>query len=231
MAFFGLFKSKQERELDDMFRKVNAVIFPGGDADVRRDCQRVDSLVKSRIPQEKLKGYVAGCKALLHLSETFSDQRFVKSFMLRAEGRISEAEAYSVFAYLEGEAGYYDKMRLLAGEGGDIKNMVGDMPWIYAEGTTGDSIPGGYGEFGLAVTNPIPTVSVRGSNYYLSRLRHRGRPVEASRLGSVSSDVTPGSIDAYRLSAGGTEVGTVFLCPYHKRISGLAPQGFTLSHV
>lgn len=229
MAFFGLFKSKQERDMENMFQKMNAMIFPGGEADVWRDCQRVDALVKGKIPQEKLKGYVAGCKALLHISETFSDERFVKSFMARAEGRISEAEAYSVFAYLEGEAGYYDKIGLMAGKGVDVKEMLGDMPWIYSDGTTGDKISGGHGEFGLVVSNPIPTVSVRGSNYYLSRLRHRGRPVEANRLGSMSSDVTPGSVDAYRLSVGGADVGTVYICPYHKRISGLAPQGFALA--
>ena len=229
MAFFGLFKSKHEREMESMLQKINAMIFPGGEADVRRDCQRVDALVKGKIPQEKLKGYVAGCKALLHISETFSDEKFVRSFMARAEGLISEVEAYSVFAYLEGEAGYYDKIGLMAGKGVDIKELLGNMPWIYSEGTTGDKIPGGHGEFGLAVGNPIPTVSVRGSNYYLSRLRYRGRPVDANRFGSMSSDVTPGSIDAYRLCVEGTHVGTVYICPYHKRISGLAPQGFTLA--
>lgn len=233
MAFFGLFKSKQERDMEGMLQKINAMIFPGGEADVRRDCQRVDNLVKEKIPQDKLKGFVAGCKALLHISELDSDQRFVRSFMTRSEGRISEAEAYAVFAYLEGEARYYDTIALqmgqLAGKGLAIKEMLGNMPWIYSEGTTGDTIPGGYGEFGLAVSNPVPTVSVRGSNYYISRLRHRGRPVEAKRLGSMSSDATAGSVDAYRLSVSGVEVGTVYICPYHKMISGVAPKGFLLA--
>ena len=228
MALFGLFKSKQERDVENMFRKINAMIFPGGEADVRRDCQRIDALVGGRIPQDKLRGFVSGCKALLHISELDSDQKFVKSFMARSEGRISEAEAYSVFSYLEGEANYYDKIGLLAEKGVDVKEMLGNMPWIYSEGTDKDEIPGGYGEFGLAVSNPVPTISVRGSNLYLARLRSRGRPVEANRFGSMSSDVTPGSVDAYRLSVGGSDVGTVYLCPYHKRISGLAPRGFSL---
>lgn len=228
MAFFGLFKSKQERDMEGMFRELNAMIFPGGEADVRRDCQRIDALVGGSIPQDKLKGFVAGCKALLHISEFDSDQRFVNSFMARSEGRISEAEAYSVFAYLEGEASYYDKIALVAGKGVDVKEMLGNMPWIYSEGTDKDEIPGGYGDFGLSVSNPVPTISVRGSNFYLGRLRHRGSPVEANRLGSMSSDATPGSVDAYRLSVGSADVGTVFICPYHKRISRLAPRGFSL---
>ena len=229
MAFFGLFKSKQERDMEDMFQKINAMIFPGGEADVKRDCQRVDTLVRGKIPQDKLTGFVAGCKALLHVSELDSDQRFVMSFMARSEGRLSESEAYAVFAYLEGEAGYYDKIGIMAGKGVDVAEMLGDMPWIYSEGTTGDEIPGGHGEFGLVVSNPVPTVSVRGSNYYLSRLLHRGRLVDAKRIGSFSTDATPGSVDGYRLSIAGVDVGTVYICPYHKRISRLAPQGFTLA--
>lgn len=231
MAIFGLFKSKQERDMEEMFQKINAMIFPGGEADVIRDCQRVDFLVKSKIPQEKLKGYVAGCKALLHISENFSDERFVKSFMTRSEGRISEAEAYSVFAYLEGEAGFYDRIGQLASKGVDVQTMLGNMPWIYSEGTTGDVIPGGYGEFGLVVSNPVPTISIRASNYYLSRLRYGGRAVDSKRHGSMSSDVTPGNVDAYQLSVEGSAVGTLYICPYHKRISRLAPTGFVLAGV
>jgi hypothetical protein len=114
--------------MEEMFQKINARIFPGGEAYVIRDCLRVETLVEGKIPQNKLRGFVAVCKTLLNISELDSDQRFVKSFMVRSEGCISEAEAYSVFAYLEGEASYYDKMGLLAGKGVDIKEMFGDMP-------------------------------------------------------------------------------------------------------
>ena len=33
MALFGLFKSKQERELDNTMREIHERIFPGGEAD------------------------------------------------------------------------------------------------------------------------------------------------------------------------------------------------------
>ncbi|SDT86880.1 hypothetical protein SAMN05216296_0060 [Pseudomonas pohangensis] len=215
--------------MEGMFQKMNDMIFPNGEADVRRDCQRVDALVNGKIQQNKLKGFVSGCKALLKISELDSDHRFVSSFITRSEGCISASEAYSVFSYLEGEANFYDTIALVSGKGVDVSEMLGNMPWIYSEGTTADEIPGGYGAFGLAVSNPIPTISVRASNYYLSRLRHRGRPVESKRLGSFSTDATPGNVDGYVLSVAGESLGTVYICPYHKRISRIAPQGFTLS--
>lgn len=229
MSFLGLFKSKQKKDMEDAIHKIHAAIFPRGEADIQRDCQRIDTLVRGKIPQEKLKGFVTGCKALLHISNFDSDQRFVKSFMIRAEGVISEAEAYAVFAYLEGEASFYDRIILNFGNSEAAKNMLDDMPWTYSKGTSGDMIPGGYGEFGLELSNPVPTVSVRGSNYYLSRLRHRGLLIEADRLGSMSSDVTPGNVDAYILSAAGINISTIYICPYHKRISRVAPKGFSLA--
>ncbi len=99
------------------------------------------------------------------------------------------------------------------------------------DGVDTDDIPKGYGPFGLCRTNPVPTRGIPGSNEYLSRLRTvDGRPVESSRLGSPSAeDVTSGSIDMYEITCGGMSLGTIYLCPYHKRNSGKAPEGFRLA--
>ena len=93
-----------------------------------------------------------------------------------------------------------------------------------------DDIPTGYGPFGVCKTNPVPTRDVRGSNEYLARLRTKdGRPVESSRIGSMSAeDVTSGMIDMYNIRSGGVNLGAVYLCPYHKKNSGKAPEGFRL---
>lgn len=99
------------------------------------------------------------------------------------------------------------------------------------DGVDTDEIPNGYGPFGLSKTNPIPTRGVPGSNEYIARLRTKdGRSVESSRLGSTSAkDVTSGMIDMYNVSSGGVSLGTVYLCPYHKRNSEKAPEGFRLA--
>jgi len=98
------------------------------------------------------------------------------------------------------------------------------------DGVTTDDIPKGYGPFGLCKTNPVPTRGVPGSNEYLSRLRtNDGRSIESSRIGSTSAeDVTSGMIDMYSISNGGVNLSTVYLCPYHKKNSGKAPEGFVL---
>lgn len=98
------------------------------------------------------------------------------------------------------------------------------------DGVETDDIPTGYGPFGLCKTNPVPTRGVPGSNEYLARLRTKdGLSVENSRIGSTSAkDVTSGMIDMYNISSGGVSLGTVYICPYHKKNSGKAPEGFRL---
>ncbi len=98
------------------------------------------------------------------------------------------------------------------------------------DGVDTDDIPKGYGPYGLCKTNPVPTRGIPGSNEYLSRLRTKdGRSIENSRIGSTSAeDVTSGAIDMYSITSEGGSLGTVYLCPYHKRNSGKAPEGFRL---
>jgi hypothetical protein len=98
------------------------------------------------------------------------------------------------------------------------------------DGVDTDDIPKGYGPFGLCETNPIPTRGIPGSHVYLSRLRTKdGCSIESSRIGSTSAaDVTSGMVDIYSISSGGVNLGTVYLCPYHRKNSGKAPEGFRL---
>jgi hypothetical protein len=100
-----------------------------------------------------------------------------------------------------------------------------------ADSVDSDSLPTGYGQFGLCVTNPIPTKNVLGSNTYLAALRTiENRTVEASRIGSTSApdEVTTAMIDIYQMRSGGNEIAMLYVCPYHKRNSAKAPEGFVL---
>lgn len=233
MALFGLFKSKQERSVDDAMKQIGAQVFPGGQADVRRDCERVNQIISAKLGPDALRSFVTGCKTLVGISETHTEESFVKSFVVRAENRITPDEAYAVLAYFVGECSALDKMTVFAaGNGGklppELQKYRDELPALYAKGVSADQIPEGYGEFGLEVTNPVPTLSIRSSNEYLARLRYRGHSVENTRSGSQQSPVTAGAVDIYQLTQNGQPVGTVHLCPYHKRTSSKAPRGFKL---
>lgn len=234
MGLFGLFKSKDDRILDETMKKLNAQIFPGGAADIQRDCERVNRIISGKLSPDALRGFVVGCKTLVGISESHTEESFVQSFVIRSENRITPDEAYEAYAYFSGECSALDKLTIFADKNGgqlpaELKQYRADLPKTFAQGVMADQLPKGYGEFGLELTNPIPTISIRSSNEYLSRLRFRGQTVDSNRSGSHQSPVTAGAVDIYDLTQSGQHVGTVYLCPYHRKTSSKAPRGFTLA--
>lgn len=233
MGFFGLFKSKAQKDLEEGLKGINSMIFPMGESDISRDCQRIDILTNGKIPDSDLKGFVAGCKTLVAINSSYDDDQFVRSNVTRSKNRINATEARDVYVYLAGESMFRaNASRMMKGEDGalpsDLLDQCDELGKIWAMGTTDDHIMGGVGDFGMSANNPIPTVCVKGSNVYLSRLRFGGRSVENNRLGSTTSDITAGNVDIYRISQNGSEIARLFICPYHRKDSKRPPLGFTL---
>ena len=98
-------------------------------------------------------------------------------------------------------------------------------------GVDADEVPNGSGEFGLSPTNPIPCKTTFGSTAYLGRLRAPDdTKVTYTRIGSMNHNLEPGPTDAYDVfHRDGRKLATIYICPYHKRISGKAPRGLTLA--
>lgn len=234
MALFGLFKNKEERDMADTFKKIGEMINPMGEADVIRDCQRIGALIHGKLSEDKLRQFIAGCKTLVAISDEYDDDGFIRSFVIRSSNLISVHEARDVYVYLAGEATFRNRIVQAAKINGhsvpsEHLAYVDGLAKIWARGTTDDTIPGGYGEFGLSLTNPIPTICVAGSTKYLAKLRYTGEEVESKRVGSTSSEVTGGNVDIYELSLRGREVGSVYICPYHRKDSKKTPKGFTMT--
>lgn len=113
----------------------------------------------------------------------------------------------------------------------ESSNLFALMGALADNGTDQDMVLGASGEFGLTVTNPIPTRTPMGSKAYLDRLRTvSGEEISWSRVGSTGAASSGWPIDMYTISTRerGRPLGTLFVSPYHKRNSGLAPNGFKL---
>lgn len=98
-------------------------------------------------------------------------------------------------------------------------------------GTDADEIPGGVGIFGHNASNPVPIRGIPGSEEYLSSLRTRsGHKLSWNRIGSFQPKNIKSIVDGYEVldQTTGEELGIIYLCPYHKRNSGKAPDGFYL---
>ena len=90
-------------------------------------------------------------------------------------------------------------------------------------------VPGGYGEFGYDVTNPVPVFGVFGARSYLGRLRTmEDNRIEFERIGSTRAENLNDPVDMYKISKDGEVICTLYLCPYFKEVSDKAPREFTL---
>jgi hypothetical protein len=96
-------------------------------------------------------------------------------------------------------------------------------------GTDQDIIPEGFGEFGYDVTNPIPVNTVFGNTAYLGKLRTLdGVKIRYERLGSTRAENINYPIDIYNIFRGEEKIATLYISPYNKKNSGIAPKGFNL---
>ena len=116
----------------------------------------------------------------------------------------------------------------------DQELMAGLAAAGYGTGNTGtdqDQLPNGYGRFGFDLTNPIPAKGIVAGYAYLDRLLTLdGAKVHYDRIGSFGADVSEHPIDGYKVTAptGAGEV-TIYISPYNKKTSNLAPEGFRLT--
>lgn len=115
---------------------------------------------------------------------------------------------------------------------GDFRELMETMQELSADKVSEDKFPNGIGRFGYEATNPIPCASILGSIAYLSALRMpSGERVENHRIGSTSSEVSDSPIDMYRITdQDNQEIAILYISPYQKRNSKLAPEGLKLLH-
>ncbi len=249
MGIFDFFKRKEETwqtrygvkdspALDKAMAELEADMFPNGPTDAARDVTRVLALLHDKLSMKECLECVRGSKALLLLSEDKSAERIVPSIMVRAGNKVTEAEAYSTYVYLSGEATGLDRMNKTINTATVGKNLKPEVRKafddqlkcfheIYQSAVEADELPNGYGAYGTTITNPVLTISAWCSKDYLNRLRFNGKAITYHRFGSKRSEVTPGSTDIYQIASDGESLGAIYICPYHKHNSKKAPKGLT----
>lgn len=111
----------------------------------------------------------------------------------------------------------------------EIKKIYEGIRNLNEDATDQDMIPGGTGEFGYEKTNPIPVNTIIGNTVYLDRLRTPdGTKVRYERLGSTHAENINCPVDIYNIFDGEIKIATLYISPYNKKNSSLAPKGFKL---
>ena len=116
---------------------------------------------------------------------------------------------------------YSDEMREL------ILNEIYSNPQKCSD----DEIPQGVGKFGLEITNPIPIFGVLANEIYLNKLLFlNGFKPRWRRIGSASTFSITKPIDMYEIFDNqGETICTLYINPYHSKISNKIPKGFKTS--
>jgi hypothetical protein len=100
------------------------------------------------------------------------------------------------------------------------------------EGTNLDQLPGGKGEFGFSLNNPILLTDVSESSAYLDRLiyiKPGSSEYRWQRTGSMRSEIVSAPVDEYNLlDPQNNIVKTIYIWPYNKVNSKIVPEGFGL---
>ena len=89
----------------------------------------------------------------------------------------------------------------------------------------------GTGEFG-SITNPIPCKTIFGAKSYINRLRQEnGSRIRCARVKSVYDPASKRPVEEYEIAdKAGQPLVKLYISPYHKFNSVIAPCGFTLKH-
>lgn len=226
MGLFDFFKKKPRlsKEQNELMDKVAEMLF--GSLDQMRDqIKELSGLLGNRYNH----GQVAN--ALTWMTSKLSREGDKSSFALVDDGQMKRVDnpfikedALLIYRYVA-------KKKFLKAFPNAPEEMFEKMYESlgnYEEGATTDVIPGAYGEYGLCVTNPIPTRGIPSNETYLSSLSLlSGEPFHWERIGSFDSPNIEHPIDGYEIiTERGDNLCTIYISPYQKTISRKAPKGF-----
>lgn len=220
-------QGKNKNELISSAEKMQKEIFPNGQIDIDEGTKKLLQILNNNIDKKTAKNIFVKSSSICYITSmkgTFSVERLKQHLEPYALDYFNDNTLSLFYDYILSKnerATELDSLLELSREFSKSSNPTGTDKDIMLEG---------YGEFGLEITNPIPTSSIPDSYLYLGRLRtQNGSEIIYNRIGSMGAPNISHSIDGYSISSNGQKIATVYICPYNKKTSSKAPKGFMLS--
>lgn len=216
-------QSQNKGELNSLLEKMHKEIFPNGKKDIDEGTKELLRILNYKIDEKTAQNIFVKSSSICHtttMNGSFSKERLKQHLAPYALDYFNDNTLSEFYDYVLPKN---DKASLI-----EITREFSKSS--NPKGTDKDVMPEGYGEFGLEITNPIPTSSIPDSYFYLNSLRtQNGSKITFNRIGSMSTQNISHTIDAYTISANDQELATIYICPYNKKTSTKAPKGFMLS--
>ncbi|MDG4945734.1 hypothetical protein NMK71_04850 [Weeksellaceae bacterium KMM 9713] len=216
-------QKQNNNELSSLLEKMHKEIFPNGEKDIEEGTQELLRILNHKVDKNTAKNIFIKSSSICYtttMSSGFSKERLKQHLAPYALDYFNEYALNEFYDYIVSKnerASIIEISRKLS----QVSNP---------NGADQDMMPEGYGEFGLEITNPIPASSIPDSYFYLNRLKtENGSEITYKRVGGMIAPNISHTVDAYSISANGQELAIIYICPYNKKTSTLAPHGFTLS--
>jgi hypothetical protein len=100
MGLFDFFKSKEEKEKEDLMLKLKQQVFPGGIDQIERETIEVRKLLDFKYSLAEVRQTYIHAAAMFFISQDKSQQRIITSILHNAESVVTKEDAIKIFNYL-----------------------------------------------------------------------------------------------------------------------------------
>ena len=213
------------KELNEYLAKIQKDVFPNGIEQQKAELIEVANLIGVR-PERIINTFSYACSRAF-IGDCDKDT-LIAGISRHKDGlSIIQIEKFARFVFtklIKQRTGVSDPVFIE-----ESLNALGFLKDNYG-GLQYDEIPGGFGEYGITITNPVPVNGIPSSGKYLSRLvTSDGLNIKWNRLGSGCADNIDNPIDIYVITdEKGQSRDTIYISPYHPSTSNKAPKGYRI---
>lgn len=221
--FGGGNSSGLPKELNVFMEQMQKDIFPNGISQQKQELEELANILG--VPSSRISGTFSYACSRAFLGDC--DKETLVTGIARHKDGLSDSQIEKFAKYVFTKL-FKQKSGITDPE--FIKQFLNAQGFLFDNygGLKYDEIPGGYGEFGLSINNPVPVNGILSSEKYLSRLiTSDGLSIKWNRLGSGGADNIDNPIDIYNITdEKGNKRSTIYISPYHPSTSNKTPKGY-----
>lgn len=218
------FGGKEKTSVEKIRSDINKKLFPKGLGQIEEETRFLCSLLRKHYSFEDVKRSFLYISSMLFFAQDKSQEGIVACALNHPQNRIDKESIILIYQFVAQKA--LSKNSVIVESG--VQTLLGYINGDFNEGCISNVIPGGYGDYGLAKTNPIPVKGILANEAYLSKLRtFKGEELNWERLGSTRASNIEHPIDIYSMTTrNGVKMGNIYISSYQNHTSTKAPMRF-----
>ena len=215
-------RAKGLSSINTIMQDMNRKLFPGGTQQMEKEARMLHSKLQGKYPLEEVKNVFMYVSSMFLISQDKTQDGIVTRAINRPNNSLDRNAIITIYQFVASKA--LNRNNAIS----DVEFMVQHLNGRGNSGCNSNTIPNGYGEYGLTATNPVPAKGIFANTAYLSKLRTlKGEELEWERRGSTGASNIEMPIDIYHIKTkNGKDLGNIYISPYQNHTSTKAPKGF-----